>query len=94
MSVVNRREVKILLPRDGMDPFWQMLLDAAAGDPLQLKYLAMLGLRENSGWPLDAIAVVFKHPKGHVSRVLKNTKRRIRERYQLADDAPDAQEAA
>ena len=87
MSVTNRIDVKIVLPRSGPDDFWQLLMDDFAGnDPLKWKYLAMLALRENSGWPLAAIGVVFNHPKGHVSRCLKNIKARIRERYTLDED--------
>jgi hypothetical protein len=86
MSVVDHREVKLVLPRSGLDPLWQRLLDDYAGDPIRSKYLAMLALRENSGWPLEAIARIFEHPKGHVSRVIKTIKAEIRERYQLRDD--------
>lgn len=79
MSVVDSRQVKVLLPRSGLDPFWQRLLAEAAGDSLRRKYLAMLALRENSGWPLDAIGGVFEHPKGHVSRVIRRLKNELRE---------------
>ena len=38
----------------------------------------MLALRENAGWPLDKIGLVFGHPKGHVTRCLERIKQDLR----------------
>lgn len=95
MSVVNRREVKIILHRSGPTDFWMRLFRDFAGNHrqcgLRMKYLAMLALRENADWPLEEIGLVFNHPKGHVSRCLQRVKQWIREEVQMesADD-PDA----
>ena len=82
MSVVNSRNEKILLPRSGADGFWRTVMDHYAGeDTLRWKYLAMLALRENSGWPLDTIGLVFEHPRGHVSRCLRKVKAELCEQF-------------
>lgn len=93
MSTVNRHDVKITLPRTGTDPLWQQLLtEFAIDDPLRWKYLAMLALRENSGWSMQDIGFVFGHSKGHVSRCLANIKRQVRKHLEAQDD--DRREAA
>lgn len=83
MSVVDRRDVKISLPRSGPDQFWQLIEQEFAGDDqLKWKYLAMLALRENAGWPLHSIGRAFGHPKGHVTRCLRKIKEQIGERFE------------
>lgn len=83
MSVTDRNQVKVVLPRSGPQHFWQIIANHFAGeDPLRWKYLAMLALRENSGWPLDWIGAVFGHPKGHVTRCLKRIKGQLRDHFQ------------
>lgn len=83
MSVTNRNDVKMILPRSGPDHFWRVIAEHFAGtDKLRWKYLAMLALRENGGWPLDWIGAVFNHPKGHVTRCLQNIKRQLREHFE------------
>lgn len=93
MSVMNRDKVKVVLPRSGPDEFWQLVEEHFAGeDLLKWKYLAMLALRENAGWPLDQIGLVFQHPKGHVTRCLEAIKRELRGRFAV-DSSPRARGA-
>ena len=88
MSVVNSHDVKILLPRDGMNPFWERVLADAADDDLRLRDLAMVALREQCGWPMHVIAAAFDRHKGQVSRLVARTKRELREEYDLNADDP------
>lgn len=85
MSVMDHRKVKVQLPRKaGSDPFWELMEREFAGDdPRRWKYLAMLALRENAGWPMAAIGKVFDHPKGHVSRCLVRIKQQIRDKFEI-----------
>lgn len=80
---------KIPLPRSGPGPFWAAV-DAhfAGGDARRWKYLAMLSLRENCGWPLESVGAAFGHPKGHVSRCLAKVKADLRVRFEPGP--PDA----
>jgi hypothetical protein len=90
MSVSRPDGTKILLPRTGADEFWQTVHDHyAGGDPRLWKYLAMLALRENAGWPLDRIGNVFGHPKGHITRCLDRIKRELRQRFDLSPELLD-----
>lgn len=92
MSVVNRHKVKLVLPRDGTDDFWRKMWKEmlAEGTPQQQwrrrRYLAMLALRENAGWPVELIGDLFGHPKGHVGRCLRRIKQEIRDRYRMNPD--------
>lgn len=98
MSVTKSNGTKIILPRSGPEHFWELISDNFAGDDkLRWKYLAMLALRENCGWPLHWIGAVFGHPKGHVTRCLKRIKEQLAEHFEpeelgeLAfDDADDS----
>lgn len=84
MSTTNYRGQKVILPRSGTDEFWQQIHEHYAGqDSRKWKYLAMLSLRENCGWSLEQIGLVFDHPKGHVSRCLVAIKRDLRERFDV-----------
>lgn len=79
MSTVNNDGLKVILPKTGPDLFWQTVHEKYAGeDPRKWKYLAMLALRENAGWPLEKIGQVFGHPKGHVTRCLEQIKEEMR----------------
>ena len=95
MSTMHPDGTKIILPRSGPDEFWQLIRQHYAGDdPLKWKYLAMLALRENAGWPLELIGYVFGHNKGHVTRCLTSLKRELRTRFTVAPellDLPDEQ---
>lgn len=87
MSVTRSNGTKIILPRTGPDEFWKLIHEHFAGeDARKWKYLAMLALRENAGWPLDRIGNVFGHPKGHVTRCLKKIKNDLRESF---DSSPE-----
>ena len=75
MSVVNSRQEKIVLPRSGADGFWRMIMEHYAGtDQRRWKYLAMLALRENGGWPLETIGLVFDHPRATSAAALTRSK--------------------
>ncbi len=87
MSVAKPNGTKILLPRSGPDQFWKIIHDYFAGDDSRKwKYLAMLALRENAGWPLDRIGAVFGHPKGHVTRCLARIKNELRDEFQASPE--------
>lgn len=97
MSVCRPDETRVLLPRTGADEFWSLIRDNFANeDPRKWKYLAMLALRENAGWPLDTIGTVFGHPKGHVTRCLDRIKSELRDRFEASPELLDldSQEAA
>jgi len=90
MSVSRSNGTKILLPRSGPDQFWQLIHDHFAGeDSRKWKYLAMLALRENAGWPLDRIGNVFGHPKGHVTRCLARIKGELRKDFEASPEFLD-----
>jgi hypothetical protein len=75
--------VKVILPRAGLDDMWQTIHVCYAGeDECKWKYLAMLALRENAGWPLERIGQVFGHRKGHVKRCVDQVVRELRERFE------------
>ena len=85
MSITQQNGSKIVLPRTGPDDFWKLIHDHyAAEDPRKWKYLAMLALRENAGWPLERIGAVFGHPKGHVTRCLEKIKSELRLRFRMS----------
>ena len=87
MSVADLDGAKVLLPRSGSDEFWRRVHDHyAAGDARKWKYLAMLALRENAGWPLERIGTVFGHPKGHVTRCLSRIKSDLRSRFDVSPE--------
>jgi len=84
MSVTNRRGEKVTLSRTGADLFWKRVHDHyAAEDPTKWKYLAMLSLYENAGWPLMQIGYAFQHHKGHVQRCIQQIKSELRNRFEL-----------
>lgn len=87
MSTTRSNGEKILLPRCGADQFWSLVCEHyAQEDARKWKYLAMLALRENAGWPLDRIGHVFHHPKGHVTRCLAQVKQELRDRFHASPD--------
>ncbi len=93
MSVVRRDGLKVVLPRTGADIIWRLIHEHfAAEDPRKWKYLAMLALRENAGWPLEQIGLVFGHPKGHVTRCLSQVRADLRERFALSSHLLDPTE--
>lgn len=95
MSTMRQDETKIVLPRSGPDHFWRLIHDHyAREDQRKWKYLAMLALRENAGWPLDYIGQVFGHPKGHVTRCLSSIKRELRTRFHMSPNLLEVSEDA
>ena len=87
MSTIKRNQTKVILPRCGQDEFWNFIKEHYAQEtPLRWKYLAMLALRENAGWPIEQIGLVFGHPKGHVTRCLAAIKHELRRRFDLAPE--------
>lgn len=86
MSVTRRNGTKVILPRSGPDAFWDALGEQfEADDERTWKYLAMLALRENAGWPVERIGRAFAHNKGHVTRCLERIKEEIRLRFNVED---------
>jgi hypothetical protein len=86
MSTVNQKNVKVLLPRTGPDVIWQTIFEEfAEHDDRKWRYLAMLALRENAGWPLEHIAKLFHHKTGHISRCLARIKEELREVFTAAE---------
>jgi len=91
MSVTLPNGVKIVLPTSGPEQFWGTIAEHYAGnDRRKWKYLVMLALRENAGWPLDWIGAAFGHPKGHVTRCLKKIKEDLREHFSQEELDVDA----
>jgi hypothetical protein len=87
MSMTHPDGTKIVLPRTGADLFWSLIHEHYANeDTRKWKYLAMLALRENAGWPLDRIGQVFGHPKGHITRCLASVKQELRARFQASPE--------
>lgn len=54
----------------------------------------MLALRENAGWPLETIGLVFGHSKGHVTRCLAGIKEEVRRRFEVSPEWLEREEAA
>src|SRR5882757_1183830 len=87
MSAIDIYGEKSRLSRIGSDEFWRMIQEHYAHErPLKWKYLAMLALRENAGWPLDTIGLVFQHRKGHVVRCLERVKQELQDRFQASPE--------
>ncbi len=86
MSIVNEENEKVLLPRVGPDEFWNRIKTFAGKDKRKWKYLVMLALRENAGWPLSHIALAFQHQPGHVTRCLNRIKEELREYFLSLED--------
>ncbi|MFV0442410.1 MAG: hypothetical protein ACK5Q5_02440 [Planctomycetaceae bacterium] len=86
MSVTRRNGTKIILHRTGPDAFWDAIDSEFQPDNERTwRYLAMLALRENAGWPVERIGRAFSHNKGHVTRCLERIKTQIRTRFNKAD---------
>jgi hypothetical protein len=86
MSMIRKNGHKVVLPRGGNEQQWELIISHyAKADSRKWKYLAMLALKENAGWPLDCISSVFKHPKGHISRCLRQVKRELQARFSPQD---------
>jgi hypothetical protein len=82
MSMIRKNGRKIVLPRAAMEQQWDLIIrHYAKADARKWKYLAMLALKENANWPLECIGHVFKHPKGHVSRCLKQVRRELNSKF-------------
>lgn len=79
---------KIILTRNGVDNIWKLILNHydAHGDDLAWKYLAMLALREDAGWPLKYVGRIFGHHKGHAQRAIEKIKREIRDQFELSPE--------
>jgi hypothetical protein len=87
MSIISSEGTKVLLPRTGADHFWNIVHDHYAHDDARKwRYLAMLALRENAGWPLERIGQVFGHDKGHITRCLATVKRELRIRFEASPE--------
>lgn len=53
--------------------FRRYMIRWAGVDELRWKALCILCLREVNGWTMEMIGLVFGHPKGHVTRVVRDT---------------------
>jgi hypothetical protein len=99
MSIIKPNGRKVVLPRGGLDDQWKLIIRHYAGaDARRWRNLAMLALRESSGWPLECIANAFCHPKGHVGRCIARVRSDLRARFQPADlvslcDSDDSEDA-
>lgn len=79
MSVSDRKNQKLVLPRTGVEVMQKAILKKFRNREDALRNLAMLSLRVQ-GWELKQIGIVFGGlHKGHVSRILKDTIRQVRE---------------
>jgi hypothetical protein len=82
MSMIRPNGNKVMLPRGVNKQQWDLITrHYAKTDARKWKYMAMLALKENAGWPLECIGLVFKHPKGHVSRCIARVKRELQIRF-------------
>lgn len=91
MSLRNPHGQQIELPRHGANHFWEIVQKHYAGsDQRCWRYLAILALRENAGWPLEQIGQVFGHPKGHVTRILRKVKQELKDRFRPEPEEPAA----
>lgn len=87
MSITNEDGVKIILERSGPDEFWEVVArNYAKDDPFKWKYLAALVLRETARWPIERIALVLDHDKGHISRALQQIQEDLRRRFKTPAD--------
>gem|GEM_PF-3455049 len=90
MTVVNRMHQKISLPRAGTQELWSRVEQHFARDDVQhWRYLAMFALREACGWKLEQIGLAFGHPKGHVTRCLRQIKAELRANFSLEPLPPE-----
>ena len=95
MSVIRPRRLlpkgsydgeKVVLPRT--DQLWTILEREWAGDdPLRWKQLAALHLYCHCRWTCEMIGHAWSHPRGHVSRMLRQTVSQLREIFTL--ELPD-----
>ncbi len=93
MSVMDRSEQKVALPRVGIEAMWnQVQRGFALEDQMLWRNLAMFTLREIAGWTFEQIGVVFGLHRGHVLRCIQQTKQMLRQEFHnnpLASDAWD-----
>lgn len=82
-SAVAGREdgPQVALPTSGPGFWGTIITEYCAGDRRRFRYVAMLALREQSGWTLEMLGQTFGHPKGHVSRILRKVTRDLQRRF-------------
>ena len=72
---------KIVLPRRSPD-LWNTLQREWAGtNPTRWKQLSMLHLYVHCHWTLDMLHHTFGHPKGQISRTLRNVRQELADRF-------------
>lgn len=82
MTLIDRHEQKIPLPRAGVSELWTRVQNHfAQDDPVVWRDLAMLALRESSGWTLEQIGTAMGLTRGHVCRRLQSVKQDLRQRF-------------
>ncbi|MBI1347273.1 hypothetical protein GC163_13420 [bacterium] len=90
MTVVNRYQQKVPLPRAGAQELWSRVEQNFAREDVQCwRYLAMFALREACGWNLEQIGLAFGHHKGHVMRCLRQIKGELQDRFALEPLPPE-----
>lgn len=90
MTVVDRYQQKVPLPRAGNQELWSRVEQHyALEDTQRWRYLAMFALRETCGWNLDQIGLAFGHHKGHVTRCLRQIRGELQARFSMEPIPPD-----
>lgn len=93
MSIVNEAGTKVSLNRAGPDGFWEAIVNRKRPNERRWRYLAMLALRENAGWPVERIGLAFGHDRGHVSRCLRKVKDELRAELSMEPSLRIAEDA-
>jgi len=93
MTIVNRRQQRVVLERSGIDQFWRTLQEHYAGTRAsRWRRLAMLSLRVNSGWTLEQLGLLFHRDKSEIARALAAVRKQLRARFQVNLRAPASRE--
>lgn len=90
MASLIDEQARLVAAQEGPGPFLLALMEAYAEDDGEAwRRLAMLALREQVSWPLSNIAVAFGHSRGHVKRLMDQTKRELRAKVPAKEPPPD-----
>jgi hypothetical protein len=89
MSVINQHNEKVILGRSDRDPAWTAIQKHYAGDdPAIWRALAVFALRESLGWTIDQVSLALGMHRGHVGRVVRNTRDQLRQRFEYVPERP------
>jgi len=86
MSVANQDGEKLVLGRTSEVP--SVWTEYASENPQRWKGLACLTL-SLQGWPLERIGLVIGHSKGHVSRLVADTRVALEKMYRQDSEAEE-----